>query len=296
MTESATNNLTIEQLKELARTIRRDVLTMVTHAASGHPGGPLSMADYLTALWFRHMRFDRNNPRMSDRDRFVMSNGHASALNYALLARTGCFDPSYLLTFRSTESKLLGHPSSSKLPCIEISTGSLGQGLSAAHGMALGLRMTGLAEANVFCNCGDGELQEGSIWEAVMAAGHYRTDNLVLSVDSNDAQIDGYVHNVMTVEPLVDKFAAFGWRVLDCDGHEMSAICQTWENALERCDKPTVILFRTVMMKGCPSFENIPRWHGRPPKPDECSQMLAELGYKETYEEAVRSYGEVKYR
>lgn len=288
-------SLSIEQLMEQARKIRRDVLVMVTHAASGHPGGPLSMTDYLTALWFRYMRFDPGNPSLPERDRFVLSNGHASALNYALLARTDCFNPSYLLTFRSTESRLLGHPSSSKLPGIEISTGSLGQGLSAAHGMALGLRMNGLVNSNVFCNCGDGELQEGNIWEAVMAAGHYHTDNLVLSVDANNAQIDGYVHEVMAIEPLADKFNAFGWRVLDCDGHDMESICQAWETALRRQGKPTVILFRTIMMKGCPSYENIPGWHGRPPKPDECTQMLAELGFSETYEEAVRSYGEVKY-
>jgi len=280
----------IDDLIAKANKIRRDVLVMITHAASGHPGGPLSMADYLTALWFRYLRIDPNNPKWPERDRFILSNGHASALLYALMARCGCFDPSEILTFRQTESRLVGHPSSVMLPFVEISTGSLGQGLSVAHGMALGLRKDGKVQSTVYCNCGDGELQEGSVWEAVMAAGHYHSDNLVLSVDSNDAQIDGYVRNVMSIEPLVDKFKAFNWRVIDCDGHDMTAICNAWEEAHARTGRPTVILFCTVMMKGCPTYENIPGWHGRPPKPDECTLMLHELGFDEMYEEALQTY------
>ncbi len=254
------------------------------------------MADYLTALWFRYLRYDPSDPAKPDRDRFVLSNGHASALIYTILARIGCFHPSYLLTFRTTASRLVGHPSSVKLPFIEISTGSLGQGPAVAHGMALGLRMAGRSEANVFCNCGDGELQEGSVWEAVMAAAHYRSDNLILSVDFNDVQIDGHVHRVMGIEPLREKFEAFGWRAIESDGHDMEAVCGAWESALRRTGKPTVVLFRTRMMKGCPSFEDDPGWHGRPPTPDECTRMLRELGFDETFEQARDSYGEVRYR
>jgi len=285
-----------EQLAEIAQTIRRDVLVSVTHAASGHPGGPLSMADYLTALWFRTLRLDPQHPFWEDRDRFVLSNGHASALLYALMARRGFFHPSYLMTFRDTDSRLLGHPSSVKLPGVEISTGSLGQGLAVAHGMALGLRRLGKETPTVYCHCGDGELEEGSVWEAVMAAAHYKSDNLILAVDANDAQIDGHVRDVMAVEPLVDKFQAFNWRALDVPGHDMSAICDAWDNARQRLGQPTVILFRTVMMKGCPEFEDLPGWHGRPPQPEECDRMLKQLGYDETYEQAVKSYGEARYQ
>ena len=283
-------------LEEMARTIRRDVIMMVNTAQSGHPGGPLSAADYLTALWFNFLNVDPNDPDWERRDRFVMSNGHCSALNYALLARRGFFNPSYLLTFRSTESLLQGHPNCVKLKGLEISTGSLGQGLSVAHGMALGLRKRGWDDMTVYCNCGDGELQEGNIWEAIMAAGHYRSDNLIVSVDFNNAQIDGYVEDVMGIEPLSGKFRTFDWRVLAADGHRMDDIVPVWQEAKRRTGKPTVILFKTEMMHGCPSFANQPGWHGRPPKDDEAQQMLKELGYDEDLEDVRASYGEPVYK
>ncbi len=280
------------ELKQTARLLRRDALVMITRAGSGHPGGPLSMADYSAALWFKYLKLDPAKPEWEDRDRYILSNGHASAMLYSLMARRGFFPVSDLMTFRTTNSKLLGHPSSVVLPGVEISAGSLGQGLSAAFGMALGLKKAGKLSQNVFCNCGDGELQEGSVWEAVMAAAHYKTDNLILSVDFNDAQIDGHVHEVMNIEPLADKFRAFNWKVVESDGHDMEQICGAYDEALNRSGKPAVILFKTVMMKGCPTFEDIPGWHGRPPKPDECTQMLHELGFEETYEEALETYKE----
>ncbi len=298
-----TLNLSKEELIERSRLIRHDILISVNAAQSGHPGGPLSAADYHTALWMNYLNVDPKNPYWEERDRYLLSNGHCSALNFALMAHRGFFSRGYLLTFRSLNSRLQGHPSSVKLPGIEVGTGSLGQGLSVAHGMALGARMRGRPDILSFCNCGDGELQEGNIWEAVMHAGHRQTDNLILSVDWNNAQIDGYVENVKGVEPLVDKFEAFRWRVLVADGHNMDEIINAWEWAIDGtprcgkgCGKPSVILFKTVMMKGCPSFENIPGWHGRPPKDDELMIMLSELGFKYTnVEEARVSLGEPIY-
>ena len=199
MKKDSQKTLDTPDLIEMTKQIRRDVLVTITRSGSGHPGGPLSMADYMTALWFRYLRIDPKNPDWEDRDRFVLSNGHASALLYALMARRGFFQLSELMTFRETGSRLVGHPSSVMLPGVEISTGSLGQGLSVAHGMAIGLKKAGKGDNIVFCNCGDGELQEGSIWEGVISAGHYETGNLILSVDSNDAQIDGFVRDVMQI-------------------------------------------------------------------------------------------------
>jgi len=281
-----------KELRERARYVRRDVLLTITNAESGHPGGPLSMADYLTALFFQYLNIRPHKPGWEDRDRFVLSNGHASALLYSLMAGRGFFSRAELLTFRSTNSRLVGHPSSVMLPGVEISTGSLGQGLSVAQGMAMGLRLGGKAKPTVYCSCGDGELQEGSIWEAVMSAAHYDLDNLILTVDANNAQIDGFVKDVIGLEPLVDKFKAFGWFTIEADGHDMQSICKSYEFAQLRTGKPTVIIFRTTMMKGCPTYENIPGWHGRPPTPEECGIMLKELGFDETYEEARQNLAE----
>jgi transketolase len=281
-----------DKLAEMARTIRRDVLTGVFNAQSGHPGGPLSAADYLTTLWFHYLRVDPTNPQWEDRDRFIMSNGHCSMLNYALLARRGFFNPAYLTTFRTRHSKLQGHPNATKLPGIEVNTGSLGQGLSVGVGMAYGARLAGKDNVHVFVNCGDGELQEGQIWEAAMAAGHYGLDNLIASIDYNNAQIDGHVRDVMRIDPLDDKLRAFNWNVIVADGHDYDAIIAAYRAAIDAAaGMPTAIIFKTVMMKGCPSFEDIPGWHGKPPGRDDFAKMLQELGFDETPEEAVASYG-----
>jgi transketolase len=281
----------LDALISIAQQIRRDVILMVNFAKSGHPGGPLSAADYLTVLWFKYLRCDVKNPFWEQRDRFVMSNGHCSALNYALLARRGFFNPGYLLTFRTLKSRLVGHPSRVKLPFIEVSTGSLGQGLSVAHGMALGTKLRGWNDVTIYCNCGDGELQEGACWEAIMSAGHRKSENLVLMVDYNDAQIDGFVPDVKELAPLAEKLRAFHWRVIEADGHDFEQIDRAFATAKQRTGKPTAVLFRTVMMKGCPSFENIPGWHGRPPTDDEARVMLRELGFDDDLDAARAEMG-----
>ncbi len=294
-----TLNLSVEELREKARAIRHDVLVAIHTAKSGHPGGPLSAADYLTALWMNYLNCDPKNPFWPERDRFVLSNGHCSMLLYTLMSHRGLFSRGYLLTFRTVDSRLQGHPSKTSLPGVEVSSGSLGQGLSVAHGMALGARIRGTPERTVFCNCGDGELQEGNIWEAIMHAGHRKTDNLVVSADWNNAQIDGYVENVKNIAPLPEKFRDFGWRTIEADGHDMDDIVRAWNEAVagtpsrgKGCGQPTAILFKTVMMHGCPTYENIPGWHGRPPKEDEVMHMLNELNYNyNTVDEARAAMG-----
>jgi len=296
MNVTATSSPSLDTLREQAREIRRDIILMVNHARSGHPGGPLSAADYLTVLWFKYLRCDPLKPFWEKRDRFVLSNGHCSALNYALLARRGFFNPGYLLTFRTLDSRLVGHPSRKKLPYLEVSTGSLGQGLSVAHGMALGARLHGWDEVTVYCNCGDGEMQEGNCWEAVTTAGHKKSDNLVLLVDYNNVQIDGFLPKVKDLAPLAEKLRAFRWRVIEADGHDFQQIDRAFAEARKRTGKPTAILFRTVMMKGCPSFEDNPGWHGRPPTDDEARVMLRELGYDDDLEAARASLGSREFR
>jgi len=296
MNVTATSSPSLDTLREQAREIRRDIILMVNHARSGHPGGPLSAADYLTVLWFKYLRCDPQNPFWEKRDRFVLSNGHCSALNYALLARRGYFNPGYLLTFRTLDSRLVGHPSKMKLPYLEVSTGSLGQGLSVAHGMALGARLHGWDEVTVYCNCGDGEMQEGNCWEAVTTAGHKKSENLVLTVDYNNVQIDGFLPKVKDLAPLAEKLRAFRWRVIEADGHDFQQIDRAFAEAQKRTGKPTAILFRTVMMKGCPSFEDNPGWHGRPPTDDEARVMLRELGYDDDLEAARASLGSREFR
>jgi transketolase len=292
---AGTLNLSIDQLNETARTIRKDVVVQTYAAKSGHPGGPLSAADYLTALYFNYARVDPENPRVEPRDWFVISNGHCSALNYALLARRGFFPPAYLLTFRSTGSGLEGHPNRNKTPGVDVSAGSLGHGLAIANGLALGARLRGVDE-RVYVNVGDGELQEGSCWEAIMAHAHYRNDNVLATVDYNDVQIDGRVHDVMNLRPLDGKFAAFGWKVFEGDGHDMEEVIRLLDQAHAALGKgqPVVILFHTIMMKGVPSYEDDHHWHGKPLATDEMLQTaLTELGFNETPAEAVASYGDV---
>ncbi len=280
----------LEEVREIARRIRRDVLIQTYYAKSGHPGGPLSAADYSAVLWFRHLRMDPQRPDWPERDRYVLSNGHCSALLYSLLARKGMLPLSELLTFRRTGSRLQGHPNRKKVPGIEVSTGSLGQGLPVAHGMALAARQQKLSEVRVFANLGDGELQEGIMWEAIMAAGHYKTENLIAMVDFNDAQIDGRVEDVMGIEPLADKFAAFRWRVLETDGHDYDAIESAFMKAQTPEGKPTVILFRTKMMHGTPSFADDPGWHGNPLNHDQMTVALKELGFDADPDETVERY------
>ena len=213
----------IEALQEKAKIMRIEILKMLTESGSGHTGGSLSAADIVTALYFYKMRHNPNDPKWRERDRFILSKGHAAPVLYAALALSGYFDPSLLKTLRKIGSPLQGHPCSTKLPGIEISTGSLGQGLSIANGMALGLKMDKL-NSRVYCLLGDGETQEGQVWEAAMTASHYNLDNLCAIIDNNGLQIDGQCCDVMCIEPIVNKWEAFGWNVIDINGHDMKAV------------------------------------------------------------------------
>lgn len=287
-------NLPHAELAEIARQIRKDVCVMTHVAKSGHAGGPLSAADYTTYLLWNVMNLDPEHPAMPDRDRFLISNGHCSALNYALLAHRGFFNRSYLLTFRSTESKLQGHPNRLKVPGLEASTGSLGHGLSIGLGMAMGLRLKE-SPARVYVNVGDGELQEGSCWEAIMAAGHYQQDNFCMLVDWNDAQIDGKMTDVMNIEPIDKKLEAFHWHVINADGHDWADIERAYSEQQAVTGKPVAIVFKTIMMQGVPSYADDYRWHGKPLDSDSLTVALRELHFNETPAEAIASYGEVTF-
>ncbi len=267
---------TVEELEVQAKHIRRKIVEMVAAAGSGHPGGSLSAADIVTALYFNVMRLDPQGPDWPDRDRFVLSKGHAAPVLYAALAGRGYFPEQDLLTLRKLGSPLQGHPDMKKLPGVEMSTGSLGQGLSAANGMALAARLD-KRDYRVFVMIGDGESQEGQIWEAAMAAAHYGLDNVTAFLDHNNLQIDGRIMDVMSPEPLPDKWRAFGWDVQVINGHDIKEILSAVARAKEVKGKPQMIIAETVKGKGVSFMENKASWHGAAPKPDELKQALAEL-------------------
>ncbi len=275
----------IDQLKEVALRIRRDIITMLPEAGSGHTGGPLSAADFGTALFFNEMVYDPNNPKWTDRDMWFFSFGHVTPVHYSLLAEAGFFPKRDLLKFRKFDGHLQGHPSCLDSPGIEVSSGSLGQGLSIAVGAALGSKID-KHPRRVYCLMSDGEQQEGSIWEAAMSAAHYKADNLCGLIDFNNAQIDGKVENIMGIEPLCDKYKAFGWHAIDIDGHNYKQILDALAEARTVKGKPTVILCRTFMGKGVSFMEDDYRWHGKPPKKEEAEKALIELGttYQEWYQ------------
>ena len=266
----------ISFLKEKAKEIRKSIVSMITEAKSGHPGGSLSATDILTALYFSEMNVDPANPKMEGRDRFVLSKGHAAPAIYATLAERGYFSKDELLTLRKFGSRLQGHPDMKKLPGIEISTGSLGQGLSVANGMALNAKIFN-ENYRTYIVLGDGEVQEGQIWEAAMTAAHYKLDNLCAFLDSNNLQIDGNVTEIMGVEPLDKKWEAFGWNVIKIDGHNFEEILSALEKAKECKDKPTMILAKTVKGKGVSFMENVCGFHGVAPTVEELEKALAEL-------------------
>ena len=266
----------IASLKEKAKTLRIEILKMLTEAGSGHTGGSLSAADIVTALYFYKMRHDPADPKWRERDRFVLSKGHAAPVLYGALALSGYFDKQLLKTLRKIGSPLQGHPCSRKLPGIEISTGSLGQGLSIADGMALGLKIDGLS-SRVYCMLGDGEIQEGQVWEAAMTAAHYKLDNICAIIDNNGLQIDGHCHEVMYIEPIVKKWEAFGWHVIDINGHDMEAVVRALDEAETIKDKPSMIVARTIKGKGVSFFEGKVEYHGMAPTPEELEKALKEL-------------------
>ncbi|ADI85674.1 transketolase [Geobacter sulfurreducens] len=267
----------IKQLEETARRLRVDIVKTLHSSQSGHTGGSLSAIDMVTALYFHEMKHDPTNPAWSERDRFVLCKGHAAPALYVALAATGYFPKEDLMMLRRLGSHLQGHPDSKQTPGVEVCTGSLGQGLSMANGMALGLRLDGSA-SRVYALLGDGELQEGQVWEAAMAAGHFKLDNLCALIDVNRLQIDGEVEKVMNVEPVTDKFRAFGWNVIDIDGHDMAAIVGALAQAAEVKGLPTAIVARTVKGKGVSFFENKASYHGVAPSDEELPKALECLG------------------
>lgn len=270
-------NRDIDFLKEQARRLRIAIVKMLTEAGSGHTGGSLSSADIVAALYFYKMKHRPEEPKWELRDRFILSKGHAAPVLYAALALTGYFDESLLKTLRKINSPLQGHPSSKLLQGVEVSTGSLGQGLSITNGIALGLKLSGI-KSRVYCLLGDGEIQEGQVWEAAMTASHYSLDNVCAIVDLNDLQIDGRCSEVMKIEPVARKWEAFGWHVFEIDGHNMEQIVEALDAAERIRIKPSVILAKTIKGKGVSIFEDKVEYHGITPTVEELKIALKELG------------------
>lgn len=264
-------------LRQKANLIRRHVLRMIFAAGSGHPGGSLSYADILAALYFKIMNHRSQDPQWEDRDRLVLSKGHAAPAYYAALAESGYFPISELITLRKLGSRLQGHPSRNKTPGVEMSTGSLGQGLSVANGMALAAKLD-KRSYRIFCLCGDGEMQSGQIWEAAMLGAHYKLDNVTAFLDRNRLQIDGPTEMIMSIEPIAKKWDAFGWNVIEIDGHDMRQILDACDMTKEIKGKPTMIIAHTVKGKGVSFMENSVPFHGKAPTEDELRRGLRELG------------------
>ncbi len=274
--EIRTVTTSTEALEVKANHLRCNVLRMTTEAGSGHPGGSLSSAEIMAALWFGGlMQYRAEDPTWEDRDRFVLSKGHAAPILYATMAEAGYLEEQELLTLRALDSRLQGHPDRLKLPGVEVSTGSLGQGLSIATGMALGLAMNGGSQ-KIFCLLGDGECQEGQIWEA---APQRKTNNLIAIVDNNELQIDGSVSDICDVGDLAVKFQQFGWWARDVDGHSVNALLEAYQEALGASfTGPRVLIAHTIKGKGVSFMENTCAWHGKAANDEQCRSALSELG------------------
>ncbi len=270
------DNERLSELKSTAKKVRINIIKMLAEAGSGHPGGSLSIVEILTALYFQVMKVDPSNPNWPDRDRFVLSKGHAAPALYAVLAEKGFFSKEELMTLRKKGSILQGHPDMKKTPGVEISTGSLGQGLSVAVGMALGYKLDN-KQNYVYVLLGDGEIEEGQIWEAAMAAVHYNLDNLIAVLDYNGLQIDGPISQVMSPEPIKVKWQAFGWNVIEIDGHDFEEIITAINEAQKVKGRPTILIAKTVKGKGVSFMENEVDWHGKAPSAQEAEQALREL-------------------
>ena len=266
----------LDRLKSAANNIRIGAIEAVYSASSGHPGGSLSIADVLAYLYFEELNIDPSDPKKADRDRFVLSKGHTTPGLYAALAERGFFPKESLKTFRQIDSNLQGHPDMKGTPGVDMTTGSLGLGFSAACGMALGSRVAGRSN-RVYAILGDGELEEGQVWEAAMFARHYKLDNLTAFVDFNGLQIDGKITEVIDPTPIPEKFAAFGWNVLEIDGHDFDAIDGAVKAAKECKGQPTVIVCHTFKGKGVSFMENNVKWHGSAPNKEQYEQAIAEL-------------------
>ena len=264
------------ELKQHVNNIRKNILTEVYSAKSGHPGGSLSAADILTELYFEQMDINKDNVNTIDRDRFVLSKGHASPLLYATLAEKGLLDED-LTTFRNINSKLQGHPNMNYVAGVDMSTGSLGQGISCAVGMAITNKVDG-NDHRIYTLLGDGECEEGEVWEAAMAASHYKLDNLCAILDYNHLQIDGNIDDVISPEPFKSKFEAFGWRVIEANGHDFNSLRTAFNFAKQTVDKPTIIIAHTIKGKGVSFMENNYAWHGAAPNDEQYEQAMEELG------------------
>ncbi len=266
----------VKELSIIANRVRKHAITGVYSAKSGHPGGSCSVADILTTLYFDKMNVDPKNPKNPDRDRFVLSKGHCAPALYGVLAERGFFATEEMVNLRKLGHYLQGHPDMKGVPGVDMSTGSLGQGVSAANGMALAAKLD-KKDYRVYTVTGDGELEEGQVWEAAMFAAHYKLDNLTLFVDHNGLQIDGEITAVMNPNPVGDKYASFGWHVIAVDGHDIGAISDAIEEAKTIKGKPTCIVCETVKGKGVSFMENKAGWHGTAPKEDEYKAAMAEL-------------------
>ncbi len=266
----------VRELKIIANKIRKNALTAVYSASSGHPGGSLSIADALSVLYFEVMNVDPKNPKAEDRDRFVLSKGHCSPALYGALAERGFFPVEDIPTFRKADSYLQGHPDMKGVPGVDMSTGSLGQGICAANGMALAGKIDN-KDYRVYSILGDGELEEGQVWEAAMFAAHYNLDNLTAFVDFNGLQIDGDISKVMSPLPIDEKFKAFNWNVIVCDAHDIEALYNAITEAKSVKGKPSVIIMKSVKGKGVSFMENQAGWHGSAPNEEQYNQAISEL-------------------
>lgn len=268
----------IEQLKSIANEVRKDIISMVNNAGSGHPGGSLSSADLLTVLFFNQMNHDPKNPKDENRDRFVLSKGHCTPVYYSILARAGYFDVSELMTFRKINSRLQGHPDKSKFELMETTSGSLGQGISISAGMTLGLKLD-KKNSKVYCLIGDGELDEGQVWESLATIKKYNLSNLIIILDNNKIQLDGTNLEIKNLEPVSNKFIDFGHEVLEVNGHDINALIETFDNARKLSDKGknVIVIAHTIKGRGISFMENTSEWHGKAPNKEEFEKAMKEL-------------------
>lgn len=269
----------VTELAVIANRVRKHALTGVYNAQSGHPGGSLSICDVLTLLYFEVMNVDPKNPKMEGRDRFVLSKGHAAPALYSVLAERGYFPVENVATLRKIDSNMQGHPDMKTIPGVDMSTGSLGQGVSAAGGMALSAKIDN-KDFRVYSILGDGELEEGQVWEQAMFAAHYKLDNLTVFVDFNGLQIDGNVSDVMNPTPIDEKFKSFGWNVITCSAHDFSELYDAIESAKACKGKPTAVIMNSVKGKGVSLMENRAEWHGSAPNEEQYNQAIKELDEK----------------
>lgn len=272
----ARKQYSIQELSDLASLIRQDIINMLLKAKSGHSAGALGMADILTVLYFSILNHDPRKPHWPGRDRLILSNGHICPVLYATLAHAGYFKLDELQTLRQFGSKLQGHPSSQDLPGIEVSSGSLGQGLSQAIGISLALKMDKI-KSEIYCLMSDGEFNQGQTWEALMFAGKHKLHNLTAIIDRNNIQIDGYTEDVMPIEPLADKLKSFNWHVLEIDGHNLEEIIDACHQAKAIFEKPVAIIAHTIPGKGVEFMENDPQWHGKAPDPNQSREAIREI-------------------